>query len=416
MSDSNPESVETLVVGGGVNGTSVASELKSLGYDDFVVADPEGYGGRLMDYADSIGMESMRSPMEHNVDGSDEASLWEYALEEGRVDEIEDGRPSIELFRDHWMDTVQSYDLESHLYESQVESIEEDDGFYRAIIDGQEVEAENIVLATGKGPLNYPDYAEDLPDEAEAYHAFDEEFDVDEAVDYDGETYVIGGGITAGQVASSMAEQGADVNLVSRSEIEKAGEEADEEWQDWEGINERLDGKDQKERFEAIQQARYDGVMPDYVHEKLMESGADIAEEVEILNTDYSDGIDIELSNGETAEDVQLVYATGFQDAYDDAFYQGVADELGLGTGFRDMPMLEDQVLEWLDEYGDDSNIYVTGEMAQGSLGPFAGNIRGAQLASELIGDELTEDVLDPIEASPELTVDVTSPQKMTVH
>lgn len=28
MQDSNPEEVETLVVGGGVNGTSVAAELK----------------------------------------------------------------------------------------------------------------------------------------------------------------------------------------------------------------------------------------------------------------------------------------------------------------------------------------------------------------------------------------------------
>lgn len=400
MQGSNPESVETLVVGGGVNGTSVAAELKDRGYDDFVVADPEGYGGRLMDYADSIGMESMRSPMEHNVDGDEESSLWEYALEEGRLDEIEDGRPSIELFRDHWDNTVENYDLESHLYESKVEGIEEKDGFYRAVIDGQEVEAENVVLATGKGPLNYPDYSEEIPDEAEAYHAFDEEFDVDEAVDYDGETYVIGGGITAGQVASSMAEQGADVNLVSRSEIDQAGEEADEEWQDWSGIKERLDGLDQEERYEAIQEARYDGAMPDYVHEKLVESGAEVSEELEILEAEYTDGIDIELSNGETAEDVQLVYATGFQDAYDDAFYQGVADELGLGTGFRDMPVLEDQGLEWLDEYGEGSNVYVSGEMAQGSLGPFAGNICGAQLASEIIGEEIVTHEFEPITAS----------------
>jgi len=415
MSESNPESVETLVIGGGVNGISVASELKDRGYDDFVVADPEGYGGRLMDYADSIGMESMRSPMEHNVDGSDEDSLWEYALREDRLDDIEDGRPEIELFRDHWEDTVDEYDLEDHLYWSEVEGIEEDDGFYRAVIDGQEVEAENIVLATGKGPLNYPDYAEELPEQAEAYHAFDEDFSVDEAVDYDGETYVIGGGITAGQVASSMAEKGADVNLVSRSEIEKAGEEADEEWQDWSGINERLDGMDQEERYEEIQEARYDGAMPEYVHDKLVESGADVAEEVEILDAEYTDGIDIELSDGETAEDVQLVYATGFQDAYDDPFYQNVADELGLGTGFRDMPMLADEGLEWLDEYGDNSDIYVTGEMAQGNLGPFAGNIRGAQIASEIIGDELTEDVLEPITASQEAFAQ-NSTQKMTAN
>ena len=403
MNDSNPEEVETLVIGGGVNGTSVAAELMDRGYDDFVVADPEGYGGRLMDYADSIGMESMRSPMEHNVDGDEESSLWEYALEEGRLDEIEDGRPSIELFSDHWDETVENYDLEDHLYQSEVEGIEEEDGFYRAIVDGQEVEAENVVLATGKGPLNYPDYAEDLPDEAEAYHAFDEEFDVDESVDYDGETYVIGGGITAGQVASSMADQGADVNLVSRSEVETAGEEADEEWQDWSGIKEQLDGLDQKERYEAIQEARYDGAMPDYVHEKLVESGAEVSEELEILDAEYTEGIDIELSNGQTAEDVQLVYATGFQDAYEDPFYQSVADELGLGTGFRDMPVLEDEGLEWLDEYGDNSNIYVTGEMAQGSLGPFAGNIRGAQIASEIIGEEIAPEALEPVNVSGEV-------------
>jgi hypothetical protein len=136
--------------------------------------------------------------------------------------------------------------------------------------------------------------------------------------------------------------------------------------------------------------------MPEYVYEKLVESGAEIAEEVEILDAEYTEGIDIELSDGETVEDVQLVYATGFQDAYEDSFYQELAEEIGLETGFRDMPVLEDDSLEWLDEYSEESGVYVTGELAQGSLGPFAGNIRGAQLASDAVAEDIVDQVIAP--------------------
>jgi cation diffusion facilitator CzcD-associated flavoprotein CzcO len=398
MKAENPEDssyVDTLVIGGGVNGTSVAAELAENGHEDFMVADPEGYGSNLLEYAESIGMESMRSPMEHSL--GEEWDLWEYASERGRLDEIEEGRPSVDLFGSYWEDLVDDYGLEKKLNREKVEEVERNgNGTYSAVIGDQEVEAENVVLATGKGPLNYPDYAEDLPDEADAYHAFDEDFDVYDAADYDGETYVIGGGITAGQVASSMADAGADVTMVSRSEIETAGEEADEEWQEWSGIRNRLDGLDDEERYETVRDARYDGAMPEYVYEKVAESDAEVMEEVDILSAEYTDGIEVELSTGESGEDVQLIYATGFQDAYEDPFYQDLASELGLDTGFNDMPALDDGSLEWMDEDGYGSGIYVTGDLAAGSLGPFAGNIRGSQLASDVVVDDILGEQISP--------------------
>lgn len=49
MATENPDNIDNLVVGGGVNETSVEAELKDPGYYDFVVADSEGYGRRLTD-------------------------------------------------------------------------------------------------------------------------------------------------------------------------------------------------------------------------------------------------------------------------------------------------------------------------------------------------------------------------------
>jgi sarcosine oxidase delta subunit len=405
MEDSNPEYVDDLVIGGGgLHGSTVMNKLTEEGRD-VVGADPNGFGyegedGVFEGEADGIGVDYMRSPMEHHVAGDDDYSLWEYAIGEGRLDEVEDGRPSLELFLDHWKDTVERNDLDEDLYRGKVEEIEREDGLYKAVIDGEEVWAENAVLATGKGPLNYPDYAEELPDEADAYHALGSDFDVEDAASEDKTTYVVGSGETGGKVAKNIEEYGGDVKLLSRSSINVSDLEADEEWQDWDFVRDNLAGS-QEERYETVQDERYDGAMSEQVYQRLLDSEIDVSEGVEINDVNYDgEGINIELSNGETDEDVQIIFATGFEDAYQDSFYQEVAEELDLETGYNDMPVLDEETLEWRDEHGTGSNMYVTGELAQGVLGPYAPNIRGAQMASSIILEDLDQWELPQVTAS----------------
>lgn len=389
MNEENSEIYDALVVGAGPAGTEVAMNLEQDG-EDYTVADPEGeYLGAFADQVESIGMDEMRSPHEHSIGDS----LWLYALEEDRLDEIGAGRPSWDLFYDHAMDSVSARGLGENLEPERVEEIElEEDGFYRAVVGDEAVRAENIVLANGKGPLNYPSYAEELPENAEDYHVFESDFDVYDAADYDGPVYVVGGGITAVQSAVEMSEQGADVRILSRSDLEVADQEADEESTDLGYVRDALEGMSEEERLERVEDERYDGTVPEYMLQELEESDVEVLEGVDLEGVEYDDGIDIELTNGESAEDVKLVYATGFEEVYQDSFYREIAEELGLGTaGDRDIPVLDDQTLEWQYEDGAGSNIYVAGELAQTVLGPYAGNIRGAEMAAETIADDIAD-------------------------
>jgi hypothetical protein len=49
------------------------------------------------------------------------------------------------------------------------------------------------------------------------------------------------------------------------------------------------------------------------------------------------------------------------------------------------MPVLNDENLRWKKEDGRDFQLQVSGNLAEGTVGPFAGNIAGARRSAERI-------------------------------
>lgn len=410
------DSDDYTIVGGGIHGTYVATELLDAGVnpDDITIID---YQDDLLDAfqekAENVGMDYMRSPADHNLGGSDN-DLALYADIMGREDEItDDGRPTYDLFMDHAEDIVDRYDLDELYEQAAVDGIEEDgDGALTVRTDAGEYDTDNVVLAVGNGnDTHWPDWTAYLQDEdAPVTHVFDEEFTPDD-YDPEKETYVIGGGSSAGQVADYLGEDGYDVTLLSRDDIEPEQLEADEAWTDWDYIADELHGDHagSEARYDAVQDARNDGTMPPYVLEAL-DANPNVSRGVnEVVNVSYDgDTVDLYLADGTVREDVQIVLATGFEDGYTSDLMDTVADELGLDQGYLDAPVLDDDTLAW--QYGDGelSDIYVTGELAELAVGPYARNIKGAELAADRIVDDYFADtaVADTVTADYPTTED----------
>jgi hypothetical protein len=86
----------------------------------------------------------------------------------------------------------------------------------------------------------------------------------------------------------------------------------------------------------------------------------------------------------------RILVATGFEPAFELSVASHFAARLGLERGYRNVPVLDDETLAWQLQVGAESNVYVSGVLAEGTVGPIARNIVGAKRAGERIAHALT--------------------------
>ena len=388
---------EYAIIGGGVHGTHIANKLVNDGGLDtsqLAVFDPEGYGEVFDQRTSDSGTDYLRSPEVHHV-AENPYNLKAYAEGRNREDELASKkgnplRPSTELFVDHLDYVVDSNNLDESLIEEYVTDLREDDSLVLETDDGSYT-AENGVLAIGNGRPNYPDFAGQVSQSAPVSHIFDRSFGSEDAQRYDGETVIIGGSITAGQLSGLLSRKcEGGVTMMSRSPIELELVEAEPEWINWSHIEDELHDLETEERHQRIQEESYDGTMPEYVWNDLkdcLDEGNLRIWHDEVSELEY-DGktLDLETGKGREIEDAQVVLATGFESIYEHPFVENTAENLNLArTENIEMPVLNDENLRWKQEDSRDSRLQVSGKLAEGTVGPFAGNIAGARRAAERI-------------------------------
>ena len=391
---------EYAVIGGGIHGTHIANKIVNdldLDTSELAVFDPNGYGEVFDKRTSESGTDYLRSPEVHHV-GENPFNLKAYAEGRDRDEElVSDGsnplRPSTELFMDHLDYVVESNNLEDSLIEDYVTDLREDDAL---IVETEEdtYAAENAVLAIGNGRPNYPDFTEEVPESGPVSHVFDSGFSSEDAQNYDGETVVVGGSITAGQLSGLLSRKcEGGVTMMSRSPIELELVEAEPEWINWNYIEDELLDLETEERHQRIQEERYDGTMPEYVWNDLKDCLDE--ENLRIWHDEVSeleyDGetLDLETGKGREIDDAQVVLATGFEPIYEHPFVEDTAENMDLAlTENIGMPVLNDDNLRWKHENGEESRLQVSGKLAEGTVGPFAGNIAGARRAAETIVGE----------------------------
>lgn len=394
---------DCIIVGGGLHGTALANRLleeTSLSRSQLTIVDPhdallESFRRR----ARRCGMTTMRSTFVHHI-GLDPFGLESFATWQERADELVPTvdyppRPTLDLFLDHAEYVIDGAGLDDCHLQASVRSIDEDGD--ELVFDTTEgpLRAPTGVLAIGHGGrLRRPSWANGVAGISHVWGTFDRSArgrdNSGERSDADAHTVVVGGGITAGQLAVTLSAD-RQVTLVSRRPIEWAISEADPRWINWPHIESTLhrDPPGSSDRLERVDEARHTATMPPYLYESLddrLENGR-LAIRQETITDASHDGqsVTLELASNNRLEADQVVLATGFEPAFDHPFVERVSDSLSLERGARGIPMLDDATLAWRRADGSPTPLFVTGALALAAVGPYAPNIPGSRRSADRI-------------------------------
>ncbi|SIS19845.1 FAD/NAD(P)-binding protein [Natronorubrum thiooxidans] len=394
------------IVGGGIHGTYLAQRLlDETPYDrsDVRIVDPHD---RLLasfrEKARACGMDTLRSTFVHHV-GTDPFGLESFAEANDREDELVPTvdyppRPSLELFVDYSDHVIERADLESLHRQATVEAIHElpDATGLRLETTAGPIDTDHCVLAIGHGGrYRWPDWATDFDGVEHVWDGFDPDASVDR-------TIVVGGGITAAQLACELGET-ESVALLSRHPLEWEVSEADPPWINWSHVERNLHvhPPGSSDRFEVISDARHTATVPPSLYATLEERTSDgaltLAQGAVDSAANEDGSVRLSLDHGLQVLGGRVVLATGFEPAFDHPFVDRIADELELARGYRGMPVLDDDTLVWQRDDGGFVPVYVSGALALGSVGPYAPNIPGARRA----GDRITAAITRRLRRSP---------------
>jgi hypothetical protein len=413
--------LEWLIVGGGIHGTHLSLVLRDAGVSDSSVRilDPwERPMARWTELTRRTGMTFLRSPGVHHI-GLDPYDLFRFA---GRRRARDGGhfrgryrRPSLEIFQGHAQARSSEAGLEALRDEAWATDLHRIPGGFRVETTRGGLEARRVILALGSpAPGELPHWAKGLGKEGGSVcHLFDPDLDPDvlgrRATDSGRPVAVVGGGISAVQVALRLAREGAPVLLLARSPLRVHPFDSDPGWLGPKYLRAFHRERSARARRSLLREARHRGSMPEEVAGALrvaVERG-----EVEFLlggivaaRRGTSGGVCLELSEaprdeapirsggaaciGEDArrwiEVGAVLLATGSGPGLPgDPWLRGAALEMGLPTGPCGFPIPHPS-LRWTH------NLYVTGALAELEVGPASRNIAGARMAADRIREAVT--------------------------
>jgi cation diffusion facilitator CzcD-associated flavoprotein CzcO len=261
------------------------------------------------------------------------------------------------------------------------------DGVTVQLSTGSEVAAHNVVLAIGAG--EQPEWPEWAPrGDARVQHVFEQGFNgwpsVKETV------AVVGGGISAGQVALRLLDEGHQVHLVSRHALRQHQFDSDPGWlgpKFMAGFNRE---RDVDRRRALIAEARHLGSVPPDVRRTLL--GAIARDqllwhegEVERVDLGCAD-LAMGLTTGAVLDVQRVLLATGFASHRPGgALVDQLVTSASLPCADCGYPIV-DTDLRW------HPRIHVSGPLAELELGPTARNIAGALRAGRRIVEAFRSD------------------------
>lgn len=383
--------LDWLIIGGGPHGVHLAARLvgeAGVDVSRIAILDPAPrLLHRWQTFTTATGMSHLRSPAVHHLD-LEPSSLRRFAGDRrGRPIELFRGRydrPSLDLFNRHSAHVIQRFGLAEIHHRGAARSVRSVRGGVRAKTDrGFELTARRLVLAIGAG--EQPEWPSWAPrDEPRVEHIFAPHLKRLESTDA-AHLVVVGGGISAAQLALRLVEQGRSVDLVTRHPLRVHQFDSDPGWLGPKlmPIFQRERCRDRRRRL--IQQARYRGSVPPDTRQALRTAVASGLLEVHqdavsALGPD-PDHLRLELASGKVLEGDRVYLATGFAARRPGGtMIDRLVEDLSLSCATCGYPVI-DHALRW------HPRIHVTGPLAELELGPVARNIAGARRA----GDRLIE-------------------------
>ena len=401
------KSFDLIIIGGGIQGTTLSNILTRFGAIDrksvVVIDDRNVPMEEWFAVTDRVGMNYLRSPSSHNLEAPLQ-SLAGFASLRGRGDEEEFTgpylRPSLRLFNEHAISTIENRGLAELRIPGRVHSVEiERNGIVAIAGDGSH-RAERLLLAVGsEGYCRIPDWAKTLP---LVRHIFDPEFDIESFLS-SSSPIIVGGGLSAVQLA--LRHKHSPVRIISPHPFRVAQFDSDPCFIGPDCLAEYVKIEGSEKRGRTIEAARHPGSIPPDI--ALLLEAAIARQEVEyyvgrIVSVHRERGkFLLEVQNGKLTSNNGKGEAMAEGNAnitprtHTEEFW---ADTISLATGYCSIPNkdglvsriaqkyslpvdrfgrpVSDESLRWSDR------IFVTGRAGELTLGPAAPNIIGAHLAA----------------------------------
>ena len=381
--------LDWLIIGGGIHGVHIAARLlgeSCVTSERLRIVDPSNrLLSRWRSCADTTGMTHLRSPGVHHLD-LNPYSLLGFAGKRRKRKSRKTGqfappydRPALALFNAHCDQVVETFELAKlHIQDRATKCSVDRNGVGVQLSSGREIAAQHLVLAIGTSEQpEWPDWAP--RDHARVHHIFELGFN---GWPSSSETVVvIGGGISACQVALRLMEEGHRVHIVSRHALRQHQFDSDPGWLGPKFMARFRRERDFDRRRTLITEARHKGSVPPDVRRALHRviAGDQLRwheDEVEGLDARRG-GLELRLSTKTILTADRVLLATGFASHRPGgAMVDGLIDSASLPCARCGYPIV-DSVLRW------HPRVHVSGPLAELELGPVSRNIAGARRAGD---------------------------------
>jgi hypothetical protein len=366
-----------IIIGGGIHGSFLAHLLRQTFQEEVAIIDPENRTiGAWRTYARRLGMKYMRSPGSHHLD-IHPSSLLSYAEDNGWgkghfVNPL--FKPSLELFLSHCDHLAKTYEWNAFRITDKAESISQraDGSWSVTCVSGTELQSRRIILALGKN-LQIPQ----LPDNC--FHVFSGKYP---EKNLDSQISIIGGGISAVQLAMHLADSGKSVQVYSKHPLKAVEYDNDPCFIGPRCGDSFLHEPSWDNRYTMIKKHTFPGSVPQRIisdFERYLSKSR--------ITFHVSPEIHIKPDSIQTNKGTirnQCIFATGFGNKVH-PFLANLSQKLHLPTHSSGLPILKKK-LEWTE------GLYVSGAGAELQLGPGAPNIIGARRAGFRILAGIAED------------------------
>ena len=380
--------LEWTIIGGGPQGLHIASALlqrAGVSPAGLRIVDPHAelmaaWNAR----ARTVAMTHLRSPSVHNVD-SDPWSLLRFSESWTAPDSVAAfaapySRPSTALFDAHAQAVIERLGLSAmHVRGTACHLVPRDAGWQVHLADGRELGAKRVVLALGPGGTQrVPVWARPHLDAPQRWlqHVFDPSFDLDERTHLH-RVAIVGGGISAAQLANRLCEFGRQVWLVSPHRLRRMQFDSSPQWLGPAKMARFSKQKDLAVRRKQIDRARRPGTITKEVEQALrrhVRSGSIKPVYGKVRGVFALEDRRV-LGLPKPVEVDAVALATGFEGLPGASLLSSLDPSrfprAGCGT-----PML-DARLHW------GHGLYLSGALAELQLGPVARNIAGGLRAAE---------------------------------
>ena len=288
-------------------------------------------------------------------------------------------RPALELFNSHCEHVIKEFKLDDiHIKGRAIDCAIDCDKVSVKVSDGNSIEASKVVLALGAS--EQPEWPVWAPRDAPTvHHVFDPSFDGWPA--HEEVIVVVGGGISAAQVALRLLKEGHQVDLVARHDFRSHQFDSDPGWLGPKFMTGFRREVDVDRRRAIISKARHRGSMPPDVEAALKRAITDNRlrwhkNAVESV-TAQKDGCSVRLQEGIELHADRILLATGFAPMRPGGkLVDQLIESEKLPCATCGYPVV-DKSLRW------HPRVYVSGPLAELELGPSSRNIAGARRAAD---------------------------------